>query len=124
MIEESLYKYLKDNIENVDSLSYGNIEEDFNWEEGKTSVNFFKISSQSDSASPSYLDIFQISVRNKSITAVQTVVNSIIELFHLYSGMMEEYRIWVIDVSTIGTLWEDERVYSTSLNLSLKYTLL
>jgi len=121
MIEESLYNYIKDNIDNV-TVYYGKVPMDFTYKNGDTSVNFIKLPSEASNVTPSYLDVFQITIRNKLISTVQTVAIDIIELFQLYYGVMGDYRIRVIGVSQLGTLYEDEDLVSIPLSLSIKYT--
>ena len=122
MVESDIYTYLTDNLDSSIEISWGKIDESIRWEDGTTSVNFFKLPSQTARLTPSYLDSFQISVRNKYIDACQQTVNDIIELFHLFGGKLTNYRIWVDEVFPNGIIYEEEDIVHCPITLVIKYT--
>lgn len=122
MIETGLYTYLVAELDPSLEISWGKIDAKFDFESGVTSVNFFKLPSQSARTTPSYLDSFQVSVRNKYIDAAQQTANDIIELFHLYHGKIGDYLVTVDDIFSSGVIYEEEDIVHIPLTLNLKYT--
>lgn len=122
MIETDLYGYLVANLDSSLKIYWGKNAKSIDWDSGVTTVNFFKLPSQSSATTPSFLDNFQLSVRNKYIDAAQQTANDIIELFQLYFGLIGSYRVTIVNVFSNGVLYEDEDIVHIPITLSIKYT--
>jgi hypothetical protein len=124
-LETSLYKYMKDNLDDTWKIYLGKIDRDeADPRKGDIVINFFKLPSFSAISTPSYLDNFQISVRSNYYDTAISAANDVINLFHLYQGDMEGHQTWVTDASNQGVIYEEEDVVHIPLNISVKYTLL
>ncbi len=119
MFEQSLYTYLAAEITSATHF-WGKIIPSFNWDDGDISVNYFNVNNISSSITPTYLTNIQFSVRGKYIDAVQLVANEIITLFHLYSGAIEDYNVWVIDVLSNSVLYEEDDILQIPVIVSFK----
>jgi hypothetical protein len=121
MIEQELYTFLQDEITTTDLIYWGKINRD---EAGPTdtSVVFFKSPSFSSQTTPSYLDVFQISIFAEYVDTATSVANEIIELFQLETLVLGEYRCWVNNITHQGTIIDEEGVVQIPLQLELKYS--
>jgi len=125
MIEESIYTYLVSNLSSSYKIYWGKIDRDnADPRNGDVVINFFKSPSRSAIMSPSYLDLFQISIRCNYVDSASTVANEIINLFHLFSGHMGDYQAWVTSIDNLGTIYEEEDIVHIPLQMGVKYSLL
>ena len=122
MIETGINSFLTENLDPAIEISWGKEDATVRWDDGTTTISFFKLPSQSARVTPSYLDSFQISVRSRYIDAAQSVANQIITLFHLYHGKLGDYLVNVDDIFTNGVLYEAEDIVHVPLTLRVKYT--
>jgi len=122
MVESDIYTMLESNLDSAIEISWGKIDPKIDWSSGVVSVDFFKLPSQSSDTVPCFLDNFQLSVRSQYIDTAQQTANDIIEMFHLFSGKITTYRIWVTNVYCNGGLYEDNDIVHIPITLSIKYT--
>lgn len=117
MIEKEIYEYIKDNISDV-SCYWGKLDVGA----PSTCISFFKLPSFSSQITPSYLDVFQISVFSDYVDTATTVANRLISLFQLKSGVIGDYRVWVNNITNQGQIYDEEDRVQIILELGIKYT--
>ena len=121
-IESEIYKYLTENLDEDYKIYWGKVDRDEANPRDDVVISFFKTPSQSSQITPSYLDIFQISVFAPYIDTATSVANDIIELFQLHILELGNYRVWVNNIINQGSIYDDEDVVQVVLNLGLKYS--
>ena len=121
MFEQDLYTFLTANITSATHF-WGKIITDFSWDEGDISVNYFMVNNITSIVTPTYLNSIQFSVRGGYIDAVQSVVNEIVKLFHLYNGEIGSYNVWITDVTSNSALYEEEELVQVPVIMSVKMT--
>jgi len=119
MFEQDLYTFLTANITSATHF-WGKIIRDFSWEEGDISVNYFIVNNIGGVVTPTYLYNIQFSVRGKYIDAVQSVVNELVSLFHLYNGDIGNYNVWITNVIAGGSLYEEKDLVQIPVTISVK----
>lgn len=122
MIENDLVTYMRTELDSSYKINWGKVASETDYKAGDLSISFFKLPSQSSRITPSYLDSFQISVRSGYIDSTQKAVNEVIELFHLYFGLIGSYRVTVDDIFSNGVGSESEDIMHGPLTMRLKYT--
>lgn len=121
MFEQDLWTYLDANI-SADKFSWGKIDSDFVYDATNNTLNYFVVNNIGAQMTPSYLYQMQFSARAKYIDVAQQLANDVVKLFHLYSGAIGSYNVWVSDVITNSALYEEEGLVQIPVLLSFKFT--
>jgi hypothetical protein len=120
IIEKEIHNLIATSLTDID-VYYGKIDDDVNWDT-TTTISIFTLPCLTSKSSPSYLERLQLSVRGKYIDKVQETVNRVIILLQHFSGLVGDKRIWVIDVSPMGILYEDEDLVHSPIEITIKYS--
>lgn len=119
MLEQELFDYIDSSIA-LDGIYIGKAPAHIDYSNNTTLV-ITKVPSLVNANMPIRNDTVQFSVRSLYVDTISEKIDEIVNLFQGFYGELGDYQLWVVDITNLGFIYEEEDIVSGILNISFKY---